>query len=126
MQELKLCPNCKGGNITFPLPVRTDPLMTGNYELAYHIIECQDCNTTAQGFTEEECITRWNTRPIEDQLCAKIETLKKKLREICEDVEIQTYACPPNIECPDPHGVKDIPCSDCWLRSAGLEKDGGE
>lgn len=74
----KPCPFC-GCSIVNTFPFFSDPELTGSMKLTGFMSECYGCEASIQGETQEDCIRKWNKRPIEDRFNAIQLGLKKEL-----------------------------------------------
>lgn len=73
-EELRPCPFC--GGEAFYIKIM------GNYEKP-HEIYCSKCDgAITEGRSEKQVVTNWNTRPIEDELQARIAELEAERRWI--------------------------------------------
>lgn len=80
MSELKPCPRCKEA---LRLSVQNQHEFYGPDESLYFFVLCSACGRSSySGYTREEAIKDWNTRPIEDAQVAEIEQLKVRVTEL--------------------------------------------
>lgn len=73
MTELKRCPFCGSKNIKVYSVEISCPQEIGSYA------ECLDCKSTIEVTKPHKVIDAWNTRPIEDELQARITELETEL-----------------------------------------------
>jgi len=78
MSELKRCPHCKQSDML-------EIIHEDGYSLYY--VLCGVCGISwATGYTKEQAIEIWNTRPIEDALEAECERLRGLLADAFDAV----------------------------------------
>ena len=88
MNKLKPCPFC--GGEAFYIKIM------GNYEKP-HEIYCSKCDgAITEGRSEKQVVTNWNTRPIEDELRARIAELEAESERftVHSDIEWQDDKSP--------------------------------
>lgn len=80
MSELRPCPRCKEA---LRLSVQTNHEFYGPDESLYFFVLCSACgHSSHSGYSREEAIKDWNTRPIEDAQSAEIERLNERVVEL--------------------------------------------
>ena len=91
-EELKSCPFCGGESFYIKI--------MGNYEKP-HGIFCSKCDgAITEGRSEKQVVTIWNTRPIEDELRARIAELEAESERftVHSDIERQDNKWIPEVQ----------------------------